>query len=158
MSPAAAILDLFVHAGRSLSAERAQALAREIATYGGLAPAIAALSHDEAFCALDDALAYRALLNERDDPSRRIERLLAEAADLESRAAPAWAEAAEWQGRAAFRRARGDLELAAQFQARARGAERLAGDCEEQAFEKRLNAAELKADAALYRVLRALAA
>ena len=162
MSPADhaadAILVLFSQDDRPLSGERAKALACEIATYGGLAAALAALAHDEAFRALDDALAYRTLLNERDDPDLRIDRLLGEAANLDARADPAWAEAADWHGRAAFRRARGDFELAAQFQVRALTAERVAGGYEEQAFRKRLKAAELKADGALCEVLRALAA
>ncbi len=137
-----AIVALFAQADRPLSVERAQALAREIATYGDLEPAIAALAHDQAFRALDDALAYRALLRERENPGRRIDRLLGEAADLDARADPAWAEAADWHGRAAFRRARGDFELAEQFRARAVAAEHIAGGYEEQAFKsafRRLN-------------------
>ncbi len=103
-------------------------------------------------------LTKRALLNEPNHPDRRIERLLGEAADLDARADPAWAEAADWRGRGAFRRARGDFAQAAQFQARALAAERVAGGLEEQAFRKRLKAAELKADGALCETLRTLAA
>jgi hypothetical protein len=141
-----------------MTAERARTLAREIATYGGLEPAIAALAHDQAFRVLDDALAYRTLCLERGDPGRRIDRLLSEAADLEARAGPAWVEAAEWHGRAAFRRARGDVDVADRWLGRALAVERTAAGYEEQAFRKRLQAAELKADGALCDVLRELAA
>lgn len=153
-----AVLALFRQAGRPLSAERAGALAREIAIYGGLDQAVAALAHDEAFRALDDALAYRALLNERDDPDRLIVRLLRQAGDLEAQADPAWAQAADWRGRAAFRRARDERALAARFEARALAAERIASELEEQALNTRLRAAELKAGKALHQTLRELAA
>lgn len=155
---AEAIIARFAQAPRTLSTDRATALAREIAAYGGLEEAIAALAHDDAFRALNDALAYRALLAQTDNPKLRIARLLAEAADLDARAAPAWAEAADWRGRAAYRRARGEVDLAAQFHSRALAAEHVAADYEEQAFQRRLQAAELKADGVFYEALRAVAA
>ena len=141
-----------------MSSNRAAALAREIATYGGLEGAIAALAHDEAYFALDDALTYRALLARQEEPELRIDRLLAEAADLDARAAPAWAEAADWRGRAAYRQARGDTDLAVQFRSSAIAAEQVAAGYEEQAFQLRLQAAEMKAKGAFFEALRAAAA
>ncbi len=157
-SDAEAIAGLFALAGRPISAARADALAREISTYGGLDRAIGALAHDEAYLILNDAMAYRALLNERDDPGRAIARLLREAQGLDARAAPAWTQAAELFGRAAYRRAQGDRDLADQFQARALAAQILAAELEEQAFLTRLQAAQLKADLSLCDTLRDLAA
>jgi hypothetical protein len=153
-----AILALFAQAGRPIGGARARALAREISAYGGLEPAIGALAHDEAYVVLKDAMAYRVLLNERDDPGRVIARLLREAQDLDARAAPAWMQAAELMGRAAYRRAQGDGELAEQFQARASAAQALAAGFEEQAFLNRLKAAQLTADVSLYESLRDIAA
>jgi hypothetical protein len=148
----------FAQAGTPLPPDRAQALAHEIATYDGLEPAIAALTHDEAYRVLDDALGYRTLLSERDDPDRRIGRLLSDAVDFDARAEPAWAEAADWRGRAAFQHARGQTALAEQFERRALAAERVAAKYEEQAFDRRLKAAELKAGRSLSQALRDLAA
>ena len=162
MSPAThaadAILALFQQAERGLSVDRAEALSREITTYRGLEPAIAAMAHDEAFHVLDDALAYRTLLAQCDSSNSQIDSLLIEAGDLDTHAAPAWAEAADRHGRAAFRRAQGDLNLAMQFLSRAEAAERIAAGYEEQALNRRMIAAELKANGEFCNVLRALAA
>ena len=149
---------LFVQAKRSLEPERASALAREISSYGGLEQAIAVLAQDEAYVVLGDALAYRALLIERNEPARLIARLLREAKDLDARADPAWAEAAELSGRAAYCRVQGEPEPAEQFQVRAQAAQTLAASFEEQALLKRLQVAELKADTDLAQVLHDLAA
>jgi hypothetical protein len=157
-SSPAAILAVFTRGGCPLRPERADALADEIKTYGGLEPAIEALPHDEAYVVLRDALAYRALLHEQCAPELRIGRLLREAQDLDARAAPAWAQAAELRGRAVYRRRQGDIELAAQFQARALAAEALAAELEERALLKRLQAADFKAHGELGRLLQNLAA
>jgi hypothetical protein len=150
---AADIRAAFVQTGRDLPRDRALRLAREIAAYGGLEAAVAALAHDDAFGLLADALAFRAALAERAEPAALIARLLREALDMDARAEPAWAEAAEFHGRARFRAAQGERELAGQFQARALSAERLAAACEDQALAKRLQAARLKPGAGLRAVL-----
>ena len=153
-----AILVVFEQAGCSLSPERAGRLADQITAYHGLDGAIAALAQDEAFEALADALAYREALRERDDPERHLSRLSREAGDLDARAEPAWAEAAELRGRAAHRHRQGEVELARRFLDQAQAAERFAASLEEQAFRKRLRAAELKCGADLCVALRDLAA
>jgi hypothetical protein len=149
---------LFQSAGCSLCAERARRLAEAIASYGDLQATLEGLAQDDAFAVLTDALSYRALLAERDDPSRLIARLLREACDLDARAEPAWSDAAEIHGRAAFRERQGEHELARQFEHRARAAERFAAALEEQAFLKRLQAAQVSADRTLGAALRDLAA
>ena len=152
------ILALFQAAGRALPPDRARRLAEALAAYGGLEAAIEGLAQDDAFASLADALAYRALLAERRDPTRLIERLLREARALDARSEPAWAEAAELHGRAAFRQRQGELELARQFERRAKAAEQFAAALEEQALLKRLQAAELSAGRDLCVALRSLAA
>jgi hypothetical protein len=138
-----------------------EAIAAEIARYGGLERAIAALANDGA-ALLPQLLAYQASLAEQADPDRRIARLRTEAQDLDARAEPAWAEAAEMHGKAAFRRRQGEAELAAAFLRRAHAAERLAAALEAHAFAKRLEAARMDGDsvrqADLADVLAAIAA
>lgn len=162
MSPldlsAASIVLLFARAGQPLESARAHALSCEIQTYGDLERAISALAHDQAYSALADALAYRALLIEQNDPERLIARLLRQAKDLDARADPAWTEAADFSGRAAYCRSRGDFDLADQLDGRARASQSLAAECEEQAFRKRLQVAEMTAQFDLSRMLRSLAA
>jgi hypothetical protein len=153
-----AILAAFDQAGCGLSPERAHRVAGEIVAYGGLDAAIAALAQDEAFEALADALAYRDLLREQDDPQRLLARLLREAGDLDARAEPAWAEAADLRGRAAHRHRQGEMELARRFLDQAQAAERFAAGLEEEAFRKRLRGAELEAGVDLRAALRDLAA
>jgi hypothetical protein len=123
-----------------------EALAAEIARYGGLERAIAALAND-ASALLPQLLAYRAALAEQADPARRIANLRTEAHDLDHRAEPAWAEAAEMHGRAAFRRLQGEHDLAETFLRRAHAAERFAAALEAEAFAKRLEAARMEASA-----------
>lgn len=162
MSPpgpsADSIVLLFARAGQPLESARAHALSCEIQTYGDLERAISALAHDQAYSALADALAYRALLIEQNDPQRLIARLLRQAKDLDARADPAWTEAADFSGRAAYCRSRGDFDLADQLDGRARASQSLAAECEEQAFRKRLQVAEMTAQFDLSRMLRSLAA
>jgi hypothetical protein len=138
-----------------------EALTAEIARYGGLGRAIAALAND-ASALLPQLLAHQAALTEQADPARRIVRLRTEAHDLDHRAEPAWAEAAEMHGKAAFRRLQGEHDLAATFLRRAHAAERFAAALEADAFAKRLEAARMDADAArwaeLTGVLAAIAA
>jgi hypothetical protein len=138
-----------------------EALAAEIARYGGLERAIAALAND-ASALLPEALAYQAALAEQADPARRIARLLTAARDLDARAEPAWAEAAEMHGKAAHRRLNGDPDLAQSFLRRAIAAERLAAALEADAFARRLEAARMEASSQrqqeLAGLLRALAA
>ncbi len=152
------ILLLFARAGQPLDSARAHALVCEIRTYGDLERAICALAHDQAYAALADALACRALLIEQNDPARLIERFLREARDLDARAEPAWAEAADFSGRAAYCRSRGDCDLADQLDGRARASQSLAAECEEQALQKRLCVAEMTAQSDLPQILCHLAA
>jgi hypothetical protein len=137
------------------------AIAAEIARYGGLAPAIAALAHDGSPL-LTELLAHQAALAEQADPARRVARLRTEAHDLDARAEPNWAEAAEMHGKAAHRRLQGDDDLAQSFLRRAHAAERCAAALEADAFAKRLEAAQLQAGidraSALADVIGALAA
>jgi hypothetical protein len=143
----AQVFDALTAVGRPLCLARAQGIAREMAVYGGLDRAAAALSHDAAHASRADLLAYRAALAELADPRLHIARLQREAADLDARAEPSWAEAADLAGRAAFRQLQGEFDLAAQFQRRALAAEQTAAELEAQAFAKRLQAASLQADA-----------
>ncbi|HUO23633.1 MAG TPA: hypothetical protein VMU59_14045 [Caulobacteraceae bacterium] len=152
------ILARFQHGGEPMTLNRARRLADEIETYNGLDSAIAALAHDQAFAALGDALAYRALLADADRPEALIERLQRQAADLDARASPAWAEAASLRGRAAYRVRQGEMALAAQMQAQADAAERFAADLEARAFGLRLRAAALQASASVRALLLNLAA
>ncbi len=127
-------------------ARLSEALAAEIARYGGLERAITALAND-ASALLPEALAYRASLAEQADPARRIARLRTEAHDLDARAEPAWAEAADMHGRAAYRARQGERDLAETFLRRAHAAERFAAALEADAFAKRLEAAGLEVSA-----------
>jgi hypothetical protein len=120
------------------------AIAREMARYGGLALAIAALANDGSPL-LTDLLAYQSALAEQADPARRIARLRAEALDLDARAEPNWEEAAEMHGKAAHRRLQGEHDLAAAFLRRAHAAERFAAALEADAFARSLEATHLQA-------------
>ena len=152
------IIQAFSDEAQPIDAVQAQSLARELQVYGGLAPAIAALAEDQAADLLADALRLKSLLAERADPALKHTRLLRDARDLDARAAPCWAEAADCRGRAAFREHRGEPHLAAVLLAQAIAAECLAGRLEDQALDKRLRAAGLKAGLDLANALRDLAA
>jgi hypothetical protein len=154
----AEILTAFAETGRVLSPERAEALGREIATYGGLDAAIAGLAHDDAFHGLADALAFRSALAERADPGALAVRLAREADLLDERVESALSEAAEYWGKAALRRRQGEHELARRFDDRATGAERQASNLADEALAKRLLAARTGARASFGVFLGELAA
>ncbi len=152
------IRQAFDKAGLPLDPSCAQRLADEIACYGSLDRTIAALSNDDVLGPLKDALALRQIRSERADPALKIARLLQEARDLDARAAPSWAEAAQFHGSGQFRRNQGDHDLADQFLARARAAERWAAALEDKALDLRLQAADLQTGQALRTALRDMAA
>ena len=143
----AQVFDALIAVGRPLCMARAQGVAREIAVYGDIDRAAAALGNDGAHARLSDLLAYRAALAERAEPDLHIARLRREAADLDARAEPSWAEAADLAGRAAFRRLQGETDLAALFDRRALASEQVAAELEAKAFAKRLQAAAMQAAA-----------
>jgi hypothetical protein len=131
--------------GRLADPGHAAGVARDIAAYGSIDRAAAALANDEAYARLSSLLAFREALAEIADPHLRIARLEREASDLDRRAVPAWAEGAEYAGKAAHRDKQGERDLAALFHRRSEAAERLAADLEDQAFARRLQAAALRA-------------
>ncbi len=138
------ILEVLTTAGRPATRQIAERIEGEIARYGDLACAVAALTHEDAPALLSDMLAYRAALAEAADPRLRIARLRREADDLDARAEPLWLEAADCAGRARFRRSQGQGELAAIFERKTQAAERLAAALETESFAKRLEAAHLQ--------------
>lgn len=144
--------------GCPVTGEEAVRLSADLRRHDGPNRLIEALAHDESGRMLILALAWRAYLQEEADPARRVARLQHEARDLDHRAEPAWREAAEMHGKAAARSLRGEHELAADFLARARAAERVAAMLESQAFSKRLEAARLQSRTELCLSLAGIAA